>query len=79
MEDPEEGFEISKKFVDGLDQADQTLMLSVLEESVRFWEAERLGVSEEEAWRNMHDLLLEMGLLPEPTDIEQAFSNEFVP
>ncbi|OGO17148.1 MAG: hypothetical protein A2Z14_05880 [Chloroflexi bacterium RBG_16_48_8] len=79
IEDPEGAFEISKDFVEGLDQADQTVMLRVLQESVLFWQTEELGRSNPEAWENMHDILLEMGLLEEELDVKDAFSNEFLP
>lgn len=79
IEDPEAAFEISKNFVEGLDQADQTVMLRVLRESVLFWQTEKVGRSNPEAWKNMYEILLEMGLLEDELDLQDAFSNEFLP
>jgi NitT/TauT family transport system substrate-binding protein len=79
IENPDEAFEISKKFVENLDQADQTIQKRVLAASIEFWKAERLGYSDPEAWANMQNVLLEMGLLTEPLDLDQAFTNEFIP
>jgi NitT/TauT family transport system substrate-binding protein len=79
IENPDEAFEISKKFVENLDQADQTIQKRVLAASIEFWKAERLGYSDPEAWANMQNVLLEMGLLTEPLNLEQAFTNEFIP
>jgi NitT/TauT family transport system substrate-binding protein len=79
IEDPEAAFEISKGFVEGLDQADQDVMLQVLRESTYFWRADHLGKSDPESWENMYAILLEMGLLESDLDPEEAFTNEFLP
>jgi NitT/TauT family transport system substrate-binding protein len=79
IEDPEAAFEVSKNFVEGLDQANQEVLLRVLKESIRFWEADRLGRSNPEAWQNMHDILLEMELLQSEIDLQEAYSNDFIP
>jgi NitT/TauT family transport system substrate-binding protein len=79
MDDPEAAFEISKEFVEGLDQADQAVMLQVLEESINFWKADQLGKSSPEAWENMDNILYEMGLLESKLDLKEAFTNEFLP
>jgi NitT/TauT family transport system substrate-binding protein len=47
--------------------------------SMEFWQAERIGFSEMQAWENMQDTLLKMGLLTEPLELSKAFTNEFVP
>ena len=79
IEDPEAAFEISKYFVEGLDQADQTVMLRVLKESTLFWKTDHLGRSDPESWENMYDILLEMGLLESELDLQDAFTNAFLP
>jgi len=76
---PDEAYEISKKYVENLAQADENIQKQVLARSIEFWKAERLGYSNPQAWANMHDLLLKMGLLTKPLDVNQAFTNEFVP
>ena len=50
----------------------------VLYDSVEFWKSEKLGFSDIEAWENMQNVLLAIGLLPEPLDLEEAFTNQFV-
>lgn len=79
IQDPEEAFDISTAFVEGLAQADREVLLQVLRASAEFWGAERLGYSEPESWENMHAILLEMGMLSEALDIQRAFTNEFIP
>jgi hypothetical protein len=43
------------------------------------WKADRLGYSDPQAWANMQDVLLEMGLITEKMDLNKAFTNSFVP
>lgn len=76
---PDEAYEISKKYVDNLSQADETVQKQVLARSIELWKAERLGYSNADAWTNMNDLLVKMGLLSTPLDVNQAFTNDFVP
>jgi NitT/TauT family transport system substrate-binding protein len=81
LQNPDEAFEISKKFVEGLAQADQEIQAvqrEVLATSITFWENETLGKTDREAWENMQSVLLEMGLIPQPLDLDQAFSNDFI-
>lgn len=76
---PEEAYEISQKFVENLADQDKDVQMKVLEVSIEFWQAERIGFSDPQAWENMNDLLVKMGLISEPVDLSKAFTNEFVP
>ena len=81
LQDPDEAFEICKKFVEGLGQADQEIQAvqrEVLATSITFWENDTLGRTDREAWENMQSVLLEMGLISEPIDLDKAFSNEYL-
>ena len=78
---PDEAFEICKNYVEALAQADaavQDVQRQVLEASLPFWQAETLGFSDPQAWENMQNVLLEMGLLSQPLDLSQAFTNQFI-
>lgn len=77
--DPDEAYELSKAHVPNLAEADQAVQKAVLARSIELWQAERLGYSELQAWSNMQDTLLKMGLLSAPLELEKAFTNEFVP
>ncbi len=61
--DPQAAYESSLKYVDQLALADEKLQKEILATSIEFWKADVLGRSDPAAWQNMHDLLLEMGLL----------------
>ena len=82
IDDPDTAFEISKKYIEGLDQlsaADQDIQRAVLAESIEFWKTDRLGYSDPQAWANMQEVLLDMDFIAEPMDLEAAFSNEYLP
>jgi len=82
MDHPQEAFEISKKYVENLaslPSADQQVQEQVLAASIQLWQPDPLGYSQPQAWQNMQDNLLEMGLLKTPQDLEQAYTNRFLP
>jgi NitT/TauT family transport system substrate-binding protein len=79
LDDPDAAFEISTLYVEGLAEVDPTVPRAVLEESLPFWQAECLGYSDAEAWENMQQVLLSMGLLDQPLVLDQAFTNTFLP
>jgi NitT/TauT family transport system substrate-binding protein len=79
LADPDQAFEICKQYVSGLDQADQAVQRQVLEASIGFWKADRLGYSDPQSWANMQQVLVSMGLVAEPLDLNRAFSNDFLP
>jgi NitT/TauT family transport system substrate-binding protein len=76
---PDEAYELSKAHVEGLEEADEAVQKEVLARSIELWKADRIGFSDVQAWENMQDTLLQMGLLTEPLDLSKAFTNEFVP
>ena len=75
---PEEAYTISMGFVEGLPAGDP-VQTEVLTTSIAFWRTETPGRIDPQAWENTHALLLDMGLLAEPIDLEAAYTNEFVP
>ena len=78
IDNPEEAYEICEKYIENLAQADERVQKKVLENSIQFWKADQLGFSDPKAWENMQIVLLDMGLLSEPLDLGQAFTNEFI-
>ncbi len=76
---PDEAYTISEKYIEGLADMDKTVQMQVLTTSIEFWQAERIGFSNPQAWQNMNDLLVKMELIKEPLDVNKAFTNEFVP
>jgi NitT/TauT family transport system substrate-binding protein len=75
LANPEEAYEISKKYVEGLDDS----RMNVLEASLKIWEADLLGYTDARSWDKTQEILLQMGLLDTPVaDLAAAYSNEFV-
>jgi NitT/TauT family transport system substrate-binding protein len=78
MANPKEAFEICKKYVEGLDKADQAVQMEILKSSMAYWQADQPGFSKPEAWENMHKTLQGMGLLSQPLELEKAYTNDFI-
>jgi NitT/TauT family transport system substrate-binding protein len=79
IDHPDEAYEISKNYVENLDQADEAVQKQVLATSIELWKAPRLGYSDPNSWGNMQDVLMNMDWLKSPIDLEAAYSNDFLP
>jgi NitT/TauT family transport system substrate-binding protein len=79
LDDPAAAFEICKSYVEGLTGEAEAIQRQVLDESLLFWKADRLGYSQPEAWENMERVMIEADLLTGPQALDQAYTNEFVP
>ena len=76
---PEEAFQMSESYIPNFADLDADVQKQVLETSIEQWKTDRLGYSNPQAWQNMQDILLDMGLITEKLDLSKAFTNEFVP
>jgi NitT/TauT family transport system substrate-binding protein len=79
INDPDASYEICKKYVENLDQADPLVQKQVLGTSIEQWRADSLGYSDPAAWENMQKVLLDMKLYTDPLPLDKAFSNAFLP
>ena len=79
IDNPAEAYEISKKYVENLAQADEKIQKQVLATSIELWKTSTPGFSEPKAWDNMQSVLLEMGLITQKLDLTAAFNNSFLP
>ena len=77
--DPEGAYEISKKYVENLAQADQQAQMEVLRTSIELYQRQPWGASDPQAWENMQQVLLDIGLLKEPLELSKAYSNAYLP
>lgn len=78
LANPDDAFETCKKFVEGLDGDNAALQKQVLMMSLEFWKTPTPGVSNPQAWENMQQVLLSMGMLKTPLDLNKAYTNQFV-
>jgi NitT/TauT family transport system substrate-binding protein len=76
---PEEALQISESYIPNFADLDANVQKQVLETSVEQWKTDRLGYSDPQAWENMQNVLLDMGLITEKLDLSKAFTNEFIP
>jgi NitT/TauT family transport system substrate-binding protein len=76
---PDEAFNLSEAHIPNFGDLDADVQKQVLETSIEQWQAERLGYSDPQAWENMRNILLEMGLITEDMELDKAFTNEFIP
>ncbi|MFQ5408864.1 MAG: ABC transporter substrate-binding protein [Anaerolineales bacterium] len=76
--DPDAAYEVSLDYVEGLDQADRDTILSLLAASIDIWQTDQPGISQLEPWETTQATLLAMGLITEPINVSEAFTNEFV-
>src|SRR5690242_14816451 len=79
MANPDEAFKISESYIPNFAQLDAGVQKQILDTSIRQWKTNRLGYSDPQAWQNMQDVLLEMGMIKEKLNVSKAFTNEFIP
>lgn len=77
VENPEEAFQICFNYVEGLEGADQDVQFDVLKASLELYQTDPYGYSRPEAWENMQQVLLQMGLMKMEIDLEEAYTNDF--
>lgn len=79
IDHPDEAYALSETYIPNFVDLDETVQKEVLAVSISQWKADRLGYSDPQAWENMQNVLLDMGLIPEELDLSKAFTNEFIP
>ena len=71
---PDEAFEICKRYVPEMTEA----QLTVLKETIPFWQSEPLGYSDPDAWDASQQFMLDVGLIDKETDVKEMFTNRFI-
>jgi len=79
IDNPNEAFTLSESHIPNFADLDMDVQKQVLDTSIEQWKTDRLGYSDPQAWENMQNVLLDMGLLTEKMDLSKAFTNEFIP
>ncbi len=78
IQNPDDAYEICKKYVENLANADEKLQKQVLLNSIEQWKTDQPGVSKDSSWQNMQRILIKMGLMKSELDLTRAYTNEFV-
>lgn len=77
---PDETFTITQKFVENLSDEVAPVQKKVLQESVALWQLSVESKAEQDTrWTNMMNVLLEIGLMKKELDIQEVYTNEFLP
>jgi NitT/TauT family transport system substrate-binding protein len=79
IQNPDEAYEISKKYVENLDKADQAVQKEVLRTSIALWKTDKPGLTQAKAWENTQNILLDMKLLQKALDLNTTYSNDYLP
>jgi NitT/TauT family transport system substrate-binding protein len=77
VENPDIAFQHCFKYVEGLEDADQDVQRQVMESSLALYQTDPYGYSNPQAWENMQEVLLDMGLMKEEINLTEAYTNEF--
>lgn len=76
--EPEEAYEISKKYVENLATDETGVQFEVLKASIKLWKLEESpGIDQEERWQNMQEVLLQIGLMEQSIDVRDAYTDVF--
>ncbi len=82
LENPDEAFDISLKFVSeaASDAETEAVSRAILAKSVEFWSAgpDDLGRSEAAQWTAAQEVMVQMGLVDNREDVNRMFTNQFV-
>jgi NitT/TauT family transport system substrate-binding protein len=79
LANPDEAFKTSESYIPNFADLDADVQKQVLETSIEQWKTDRLGYSDPQAWENMQNVLLDMGLITDKLDLNKAYTNEFIP
>jgi NitT/TauT family transport system substrate-binding protein len=78
LDNPDEAFAIAERAVPEI-SGNREVQRAVLDASLELWQAEGLGLSDEESWAQASEIMLRAGLIDTEVDPSQAFTNQFVP
>lgn len=78
-ENTDEAYQICLKYIDNLASSDEAVQKQVLLESVKLWNLTPPKQENLARWENMQEILLQIGLMSQPIDLQGAFSDAFLP
>jgi NitT/TauT family transport system substrate-binding protein len=78
LADPDEAMQTATQYVEGL-KADDAVQKRVLLATIELMKGDKLGASSPEAWENTQTTLLSMGQIKQKLDVNEYFTNDFIP
>ena len=78
VDHPEEAFEICLEYVPEAGGENRDTQLAVLQESIKFWQSDKLGYSDPSAWEMSQEFMLKAGLAETETVPDKMFTNDFI-
>jgi len=78
LADPDAAMQISARFVEAL-KPDDAIQKQVLQATIELMKGEPLGASTAMAWEKTQDVLLKMGQIQSKLDVNEYFTNAFLP
>ena len=78
IDNPDKAFTISRQFIPELTPEKEEVQKKVLLESIKFWQAEDLGLSSKEDWQKSVDFMFDAGLITQKPELDKLFTNQFV-
>jgi NitT/TauT family transport system substrate-binding protein len=77
---PDEAWTISQKYVDNLTEEVAPIQKEVLKESISHWQIiPETREEQNKRWTNMMNILIDIGLMKKELNIEDAYTDEFLP
>jgi NitT/TauT family transport system substrate-binding protein len=78
IDHPDEAFEICLEYVPEAGGENRDTQMAVLQESIEFWNSDKLGYSDPSAWQISQDFMFQVGLAETKTDVDKMFTNDFI-
>jgi len=78
LADPDEAFEISKDYIEGLEE-NADVQRAVLDASIELWEAPEPGRFDSEAWAKAQAVMANAGMIENTVPVDTLYSNAYLP
>jgi len=75
---PDDAFAIGREVIPEITDETAPIQRQVLDASIELWRSEQPGVSNQQAWQDSVDFMVETSLLEKPVEVEQLYTNQFV-
>jgi len=76
---PDQALAISQKYIPNLTGKNLDLARAVLNESIKFWQADKLGENSPQAWQESVDILESLKMIKNKPPLNSLYTNQFVP